>query len=116
MDLASAWKTILGGRMKYEIAKEHGRRVCDVMQMLDAFAVAFNHREDDARLQQVGSPMMKVAAHLLGETLEVLNLEALTSPEMAAEMKKDLKELKEYLDGEARQRDDEFHRQDAESD
>jgi hypothetical protein len=98
--------------MKYKIAKEHGRRVCDVMQMLEAFAVAFNHREDDKRLQQVVSPMMKVSAHMLLGTLEVLNLEAMTSPELAAEMKKDLKEA---VDDEARG-DEKFHREHAESD
>src|ERR1700694_2243133 len=82
--LASAWKKILGGTMKNAIAEKHGRRVCDVIQMLEAFAVAFNHREDDKRLQQVLSPMMKVSAHLLGETLQVLNFEAMTSPEAMA--------------------------------
>jgi hypothetical protein len=99
--------------MKYKIAKEHGRRVCDVMQMLEAFAVAFNHREDDKRLQQVVSPMMKVSAHMLLGTLGVLNLEAVTSPELAAEMKKDLKEA---IDDEARWGDEKFHREHAESD
>ena len=99
--------------MKYKIANEHGRRLHDVMRMLEAFAVAFNHREDDKQLQKVVSPMMKVTAHLLGETLQILNLEAMTSPELAAEMKKDAKEA---IDEEARSRDEKFHREHAESD
>jgi hypothetical protein len=98
--------------MKYAIAEKHGRRVCDVLQMLETFAVAFNHREDDKRLQQVVSPMMKVSAHLLGETLQVLNLEAMTSPEVMAANQKG---AKEYLDEETRRGDEEFHRQDATS-
>ncbi len=99
--------------MKYRIANKHGRRVCDVIQMLEAFAAAFNHREDDERLQQVVSPMMKVSAHLLGETLQILNFEAMTSPEVFAANKK---AAKEYLDDEARRGDEEFHRKHAESD
>jgi hypothetical protein len=99
--------------MKYAIAEKHGRRVCDVIQMLEAFAVAFNHREDDKRLQQVVSPMMKVSAHLLGESLQILNFEAMTSPEVFAANKK---AAKEYLDDEARRGDEEFHRKHAESD
>jgi hypothetical protein len=99
--------------MKYEIAKGHGSRVHDVIQMLKRFAVAFNHREDDKQLQRVVSPMMKVAAHMLGETLHVLNMEAMTSPEAFAENNKG---LKEYLDCEARQKDEEFHREHTESD
>jgi hypothetical protein len=99
--------------MKYKIAYDHGRRVCDVMQMLEAFAVAFNHREDDKRLQQVVSPMMKVSAHLLGETLQVLNFEAMTSTEAMAAYNK---AAKEDLDDESRRGDEEFHRKHAESD
>ena len=99
--------------MKNAIAEKHGRRVCDVIQMLEAFAVAFNHREDDKRLQQVVSPMMKVSAHLLGETLQVLNFEAMTSPEAMAAYNK---AAKEDLDEEARRGDEEFHRKHAESD
>jgi hypothetical protein len=99
--------------MKYKIAREYGRRVCDVIQMLEAFAVAFNHREDDKRLQQVVSPMMKVSAHLLGETLQLLNFEAMTSTEVMAANKK---AAREYFDDEARQGDEEFHRNHAESD
>jgi hypothetical protein len=57
--------------------------------------------------------MMKVCAHLLGETLQILNFEAMTSPELAAEMKK---ALKEAVDDEARWRDEKFHREHAESD
>jgi hypothetical protein len=92
--------------MKYAIAEKHGRRVCDVIQMLEAFAVAFNHREDDKRL------MMKVSAHLLGET-QVLNFEAMTRTEAFAAYNK---AAKEDLDDEARRGDEEFHRKHAESD
>ena len=99
--------------MKNAIAEKHGRRVCDVIQMLEAFAVAFNHREDDKRLQQVVSPMMKVSAHLLGETLQVLNFEAMTSTEAMAAYNK---AAKEDLDDEASRGDEEFHRKHAESD
>ena len=99
--------------MKGAIAEKHGRRVCDVIQMLEAFAVALNHREDDKRLQQVVSPMMKVSAHLLGETLQILNFEAMTSPEAFAAHNK---AAKEDLDDEARRGDEEFHRKHAESD
>lgn len=99
--------------MKYKIAYEHGRRVCDVIQMLEASAVAFNHREDDKRLQQVVSPMMKVSAHLLGETLQIPNFKAMTSTEVFAANKK---AAKEYLDDEARRGDEEFHRKHAQSD
>jgi len=54
-----------------------------------------------------------VSAHLLGETLQVLNFEAMTSPEVFAANKK---AAKEYLDDEARRGDEEFHRKHAESD
>jgi hypothetical protein len=57
--------------------------------------------------------MMKVSAHLLGETLQVLNFEAMTSTEVMAANKK---AAKEYLDDQARQGDEEFHRKHAESD
>lgn len=99
--------------MKYTIANEHGRRLHDVMRMLEAFAAAFNHREDDKQLQRVVSPMMKVSAHMLLGTIEVLNSEAMTSPEVMAANQK---AAKEYLDDEARRGDEEFHRQNAESD
>lgn len=64
--------------MTYETAKTLGREVCDVMQLLEALAVAYNHREQDAKLQQIIAPAMKVCAAQLRKTLTELNLEELS--------------------------------------
>jgi hypothetical protein len=64
--------------MTYETAKTLGKEVCDVMQLLEAIAVAYNHREQDAKLQQIISPAMNVCAALLRKTLNELNMEELS--------------------------------------
>lgn len=63
--------------MTHETAKTLGREVCDVTQLLEALAVAYNHREQDAKLQQIIAPAMKVCAAQLKKTLTELNLEEL---------------------------------------
>ena len=67
--------------MKHEISKRLGKQTCDVIQMLEALGTAYNHNEDNERLQQVIAPAMKVAAHTLRPVLEALNLEEWSSPE-----------------------------------
>jgi hypothetical protein len=64
--------------MTYETVKNLGKEVCDVMQLLEAVAKAYNHRETDAKLQQIIAPTMKVCAAQLRTTLTELNLEELS--------------------------------------
>lgn len=64
--------------MTHETVKNLGREVCDVMQLLEAVAKAYNQRETDAKLQQIIAPAMKVCAALLRKTLTELNMEELS--------------------------------------
>jgi len=64
--------------MTYETVKDLGKEVCDVMQLLEAVAKAYNHRETDAKLQLIIAPTMKVCAAQLRKTLTELNLEELS--------------------------------------
>jgi len=99
--------------MRHDVAKTLGKQTCDVIQMLETLGAAYNHNEDDKRLQQVIAPAMKVAAHTLRPVLEALNLEEVTSPESVAAMNVALKEAR---DEDSNRNDEEFHSRNAQAD